>query len=294
MDNSNKNNQNPQSTKQKTIAFAASAVAAIIIVGLIAYVVLSKIKGDKSQPDVMSQEQFESSPVISSSLQSECQQSAVKLAQLKKIDDLEAEFKAHVENCREIYFSIDGESKFRKEGMYADLAVDLAHYAYKENKAKSVEILNFAKTLKPWEFYLGPVSCDSHHVLDAYLESLELPNEKTCIRAADYKQKLFSELQNRNFSIFRSLISNQDVVWMGQPESDVGCPEKISTIIDVVKKLTEGPINIEEPKTDENNGTDFYVSIKSNQAEKVALVFRPEGDCLQLKSILVPNLEISE
>ena len=111
---------------------------------------------------------------------------------------------------------------------------------------------------------------------------------------ADYKQKLFSELQNKNFSIFRNLISNEDVVWMGQPESDAGCPEKISTIIEVVKKLTAGLISIDDPKTDENNGTDFYVSIKSNQAEKVALVFRPEGDCLQLKSILVPNLEISE
>ena len=74
----------------------------------------------------------------------------------------------------------------------------------------------------------------------------------------------------------------------------MGCPEKISKIIEVTKKLTQGPIQIEEPKIDENNGTDFYISIKANNIEKVALVFRPENECLQLRSILVPNLEISE
>lgn len=290
----NQNNQENQQAKGKNIAFAVAATVAVITVGVIGYFTLSKIKGEHVASEVMSQEQFESSPVISSNIQSECQQSVVRLNQLKKIDDLMAEFKMHVENCREVYFSIDGESKFRKEGMYADLAVDFAHYAFKEDKVKSIEILNFAKTLKPWEFYLGPVSCDSDHVIDSYLESLQLTQKKICITAADYKKKLFSEIENKNFNIFRSLISNQEVVWMGQPESDVGCPEKISTIINMVEKLTQGPIQIEEPKVDENNGTDLYISIKTDKIEKVALVFRPENECLQLRSILVPNLEISE
>ncbi len=287
-------NQNDQKAKVKQIAFVVIACAAVIIVGIIGYLTLSKIKGEHVESEVMSQEQFETSPVISSNIQSECQQSASKIAQLKKIEELEFEFKNHVENCREVYFSIEGDSKFRKEGMYADLAVDLAHFALKENKAKAIEILNYAKTLKPWEFYLGPVSCESHHVLSAYLESLELPTDKLCIKTSDYKQKLFSELQSKNFSVFRSMLSNDDVVWMGQPESDVGCPEKISTIIDIVKKLTDGPINIDEPKADPNNGTDIYISLKNNAVEKVGLVFKFENDCLQLKSVLVPNLEISE
>ena len=293
MDKQNDSQQQP-SSKTRNIVFTVVAIAAVLAVGGISFVTLSKIKVEQKASDVMSQEQFESSPVISSNLQSECQQSANKIAQLKKINELESEFKAHVENCREVYFSIEGDSKFRKEGMYADLAVDLAHYAFKDDKNKSIEILNFAKTLKPWEFYLGPVSCDSHHVLNAYLESLELPNEKICIKPSDYRQKLFAEIQNKNFNIFKSMLSNQEVVWMGQPESDVGCPEKISTIIEVIKKLIPGSIQIEEPKVDANNGTDFYISVKSNDVEKVALVFKPENDCLQIKSILVPNLEISE
>lgn len=290
----NQNNQENQQSKGRNIVFAAVATVAVICVGFIGYFTLSKIKGEQVASEVMSQEQFESSPVISSNIQSECQQSAVKLTQLKKIDELMAEFKMHVENCREVYFSVDGDSKFRKEGMYADLAIDLSHYAYKDDKAKSIEILNFAKTLKPWEINLGPVSCDSHDVINAYLESLQLTAEKTCIKASDYKKKLLTEIENKNFNIFRSLISNQDVVWMGQPESDVGCPEKISTIIEVIKKLTQGSIQIEDPKTDENNGNDFYISIKSNNTEKVALVFQPEKECLQLRSVLIPNLEISE
>lgn len=290
----NHNGQDEQQSKRKTIAFIISAVVAILLVLTIGYYTLTKIKGDQAKSDVMSQEQFESSPVVSSNIQAECQQSAVKLTQLKKIDDLENEFKAHAENCREVYFAIDGESKFRKEGMYGDLAVDLAHYALKESKARAVEILTFAKTLRPWEFYLGPVSCESQHVLDAYLESLDLPAEKFCIKPSEYKQKLFAAIQAKDFNIFRSMLSNDDVVWMGQPESDVGCPEKISSVIEVIKKLTEGPINIEEPKVDANNGTDFYISIKSHETEKVALVFKPENDCLQIKSVLVPNLEVSE
>ena len=41
-------------------------------------------------------------------------------------------------------------------------------------------------------------------------------------------------------------------------------------------------------------GTDIYISIKSNDVEKVGLVFKPENDCLQIRSVLVPNLEVSE
>lgn len=293
----NQNSQNEQQAKKKTIAFITSAILAILLVLTIGYFTLTKIKGEQAKSDVMSQEQFESSPVVSSNIQSECQQSAVKLTQLKKIDDLENEFKSHVENCRDIYFAIDGtssDSKLRKEGMYADLVVDIAHFALKENKERAIALLNFAKTLRPWEFYLGPVSCESHHVLDAYLESIDLPAQKVCIKPGDYKKDLFSAIEAKNYNIFRSMLSNDDVVWMGQPESDVGCPEKLSSVIEVIKRLTDGPTNIQQPKTDANNGTDVYISIQSHDTEKVALVFKTENDCLQLKSVLVPNLEVSE
>lgn len=290
------NNQQDQQTSRKTkVIFALLSTIAVIAVVLVGYVVLSKIKNQSVlAEDSASQEQFEGQPEISSNLQQECQQSAVKLTTLKKIEDIEQEYKDHAVNCREVYFAIDFLSPFRREGMYPDLAVDIAHQAYKTDKPKAHEILNFAKTLKPWEFYLGPVSCDSHHVIDAYLESLDLPEDKVCIKLADYKTKLLPELQSKKFEIFQRMLSNTDTVWMGQPESDVGCPEKISSVIQIIKKLTEGNISIEEPKQESADAPDIFVSIKSNDTEKVGLVLKAENECLQIKSVLVPNLEVSE
>lgn len=289
------NQQEQKSARKNKIIFAGLSAVAIIAVVVIGYVVLSKIKNQSAlADDGASQEQFEGAPEISSNLQQECQQSAVKLTTFKNLKDLEEEFKAHAANCREVYFAIDFLSPFRREGMYPDLSVDIAHRAYKEDAAKAHEILNFAKTLKPWEFYLGPVSCDSHHVIDAYMESLDLPQDKVCIKLADYKSKLHSELQNKNFDIFKKMLSNEDTVWMGQPESDVGCPEKISSVIEIVKKLTAGTITVDEPKQESPEATDIVVSIKDKELEKVGLVFKVENECLQIKSVLVPNLEVSE
>ncbi|MFZ3230047.1 MAG: hypothetical protein WA160_07575 [Pseudobdellovibrio sp.] len=288
-------NEKKQSTRSKKIIFSVASISAVVAVIIIGYMMLSSIKNNKVvNDDGTSQEQFEGTPEISSNLQQECQQSAVKLTTLKNIKDIEDEFKSHAANCREVYFSIDFLTPFRKEGMYPDLAVDIAHQILKLDKAKAHEILEFAKALKPWEFYLGPVSCDSQHVLDAYLESLDLPEDKVCFKKTDYKLKLFPELQSKNFEIFRKMLSNEEAVWMGQPESDVGCPEKISSVIDIVKKLAEGTVTTEEVKQDTDEQADFSVVIKNKETEKVTLVFRSESDCLQLRSVLVPSLEVSE
>jgi hypothetical protein len=293
MDN-NQQQEQAMSRKMKII-FAAASTVAVILVFAVGYILLSRIKATDTLADAAtSQEQFEGSPEISSNLQQECQQSAVKLTTLRKIEQLEAEFESHAANCRDVYFAIDFQSPFRREGMYPDLAVDLAHQAFKEDKNKAHEILNFAKTLKAWDFYLGPVSCDSHHVIDAYIESLDLPTDKLCVKLSDYKTKLIPELQNKNFEILKRLLANDDTVWMGQPESDMGCPEKISSIVQIVKKLSEGNIKVEEPKLESDENTDIFISIKDKETEKVGLVFRSENECLQIKTVLVPNLEVSE
>ncbi len=286
------NDQQP--SKKRNIIFIASSLAAVGVVVLIAVVTLGKIKSNSTGAAATSQEQFETTPELSLNLQKECQDSAVQISTLKNTQALMQEFKSHIDNCREIYFSLENESPFRKEGMYADLSVDLAHFASKENKEKALEILNFAKSLKPWEFYLGPVSCDSHHVLDAYIESLNLPSEKSCITLEQYKEKLIPQLQNKNFSILKTMLSNAEVVWMGQPESDVGCPEKISSVIEVIEKLASGTITISEPTPEEAQQSDLVLSLKSNTQDKLALVFKPENSCLQIRSLLVPNLEVVE
>lgn len=280
--------------KKKKIIFAATATVAVLLVAVIAYVTLSKIKNNQPGSSDISQEQFQTAPELSTALQTECQVSAQKISKLSNITELEQEFKSHVEQCREVFFAFEGDSQFRKEGMYADLAVDLAHFALKESKDKALEILKFAKSLEPWEFYLGPVSCDSHHVIDAYLESLNLPSEKVCIKLSDYAEKLIPELRNKNFEIFKSMLSNTEVVWLGQPESDVGCPERISAIIDLSAKLSSGNLTVDQTKQSEADSPDLVFSLKAGGDEKLALVFRPENECLQIRSLLVPNLDVPE
>ncbi len=288
------NQSEEQVKKKKGLIFAVTASVAVVSVALIAYFTLSKIKNSQPVPSELSQEQFQTNPELSAVLQAECQESALKISKLGAISEIEPEFRAHAEACRDVYFSIDGDSLFRKEGMYADLAIDLAHLALKENKNKALEIINFAKSLKPWEFYLGPVSCDSHHVIDAYLESMNLPLEKACIKLSDYKEKLIPELQNKKFSILKSMLSNSEVIWLGQPESDVGCPEKISSVIELADKLSTGSLSIEASKQSEDESPDLVVSLKITGDEKLALVFRPENECLQIRSLLVPNLDVVE
>lgn len=287
------NQENQQKSKKSQILFATASILAIVVVGVVAYFSLSKIKGNQVA-DAMSQEQFEGAPTISSQLQSDCQQSAVKISETTNLEKMETEFRANVENCKDVYFLIDHQTQFRREGMYPDLSVDIAYFIAKTDKNKALALLKFAREMKAWEFYLGPVTCDSQHVLDAYIESFNLPEEKVCYKQADYKNTLFKELQNKNFDIFSKMLTNDQVVWMGQPDSDAGCPEKISSIIQTVKNLSQGAITIEEPQADSGDTNKFNLVIKSAGQEKVTLIFSPLKDCLQLNSILVPDLEVTE
>ncbi len=287
------NQENNQKSRKSQIIFATASTLAVILVGTFAYFTLSKIKNGQNS-EAMTQEQFEGAPTISSQLQSDCQLSAVKISEMNNGDKMNAEFRANVENCKDVYFMIDHQTQFRREGMYPDLAVDIAYFVGKTDKNKALELLNFARNLKPWEFYLGPVTCDSQHVIDAYIESFNLPPEKSCIKKAEYKTTLLKDLQNKNFDIFSKMLANDKVVWMGLPDSDVGCPEKLSTVIQTVKKLSQGPINIEEPTVQSGDENQINFVVKAAGQDKVTLIFTAEKECLQLSSILVPELEVSE
>lgn len=290
----NKSNSSDVSSKRKiSIIFVAKSFVALLLVGLSAYFILSKIKNDKLSNPV-SQDQFEGTAEVSSQLQIECQKSAVKISEQKDIAAIETEYRQNAENCKDVYFVLESEGSFRKEGMYADLVVDIAKIISKSNNPKAVELLQFAKKIKPWDFYLGPVSCDSQHVLDAYIESFSTEEQKTCIKQADLKTLVIPELQNKNFSILSKMVLPQDVVWMGIPESDVGCPEKISSVLQSLKKLTSGSIVVDDKQPDTNENSTLNINIKLSDTESIALIFSQKQECLNLSSILIPNLEISE
>ena len=287
------NQENNQKNKKSQILFATVSILAIAVVGVVAYFSLSKIKNTQVA-ESMSQEQFESAPSISSQLQGECQISAVKINEMTNPDKIDAEFRANVENCKDVYFMIDHQTQFRNEGMYPDLSVDIAYFISKTNKGRALDLLKYVREMKPWEFYLGPVTCDSQHVLDAYIESFNLSDEKVCYKQTDYKNTLLKELQNKNFDIFSKMISNDQVVWMGQPDSDVGCPEKISSIIQTVKTLAQGNVSFEEAGRESGDTSRFNVVVKAGGQDKLTLIFAEQKDCLQLNSILVPDIEVTE
>jgi hypothetical protein len=277
----------PKNIKKSKLAVAAASLGVVLAL-VICYFMLLKIKSRLPINDGL-QEQFVGTAQISEQLQSECQKSAEKIISLsdsssdsfaatESTEAMFAEYRQNAENCREVYFSVEGRTKektenkiqFRNEGAYADLIVDIALLVAKTNKPQAVEMLNFAKKLATWEFYMGPVVCNSNTTLEAYLESLNLPAETTCYKPSTDKEKLFSEIKNKNFSVLSTGLNNSHVVSLGLINSDVGCPEKISSI------------------------TSLSFVFKTDTENKLVLEFAAVEDCLQLQSVLVPEQQVNE
>ena len=292
--------QKQEATKKKKnqIIFVISSFSALIVVGVIAFFGLNKIKALKAADilsgDILSQDQFEGGVEISSQLQAECQTSANKLAKLQDNAALEQEYRQNAENCKDVYFALENNPPFRKEGMYADLVVDIAKHISKTDKPKAIELLKFAREIKAWDFYLGPVSCDSQHVLDAYIETYALAEGKACYTAADIKTKMSPDLIKKDFSFLSKMVYENEVVWLGMPESDVGCPEKMASVIEVLKKLTPGQITVDDSQVEPNENNQLNLNIKLSDKENITLILASEQQCLKLSSVLVPNLEVSE
>jgi len=279
--------------KKNQIIFVISSFSALIIVGVIAFFALSKIKENKDIAAGMSQDQFEGEVQISSQLQAECQSSAAKISKMQDPAAMETEYRQNAENCKDVYFALDVESVIRKEGMYADIVVDIAKKLATTDKAKAVDLLKFAREIKTWDFYLGPTSCESQQVLDAYIESFSSTDEKICVASTDIQSKLIPELVAKNFALLSKISPPNEVVWLGAPESDLGCPEKISSILEILKKLTTGSVGAEVAPS-ENDGSQVNVSLKLSDKETITLVLQGEQSCLKLNSVLIPNPETTE
>jgi hypothetical protein len=279
--------------KKNQIIFVISSFSALIIVGVIAFFALSKIKENKDIAAGMSQDQFEGEVQISSQLQAECQSSAAKISKMQDAAAMETEYRQNAENCKDVYFALEVESAIRKEGMYADIVVDIAKKLATTDKAKAVDLLKFAREIKTWDFYLGPTSCESQQVLDAYIESFSSTDEKICVASTDIQSKLIPELVAKNFALLSKISPPNEVVWLGAPESDLGCPEKISSILEILKKLTTGSVGAEVAPS-ENDGSQVNVSLKLSDKETITLVLQGEQSCLKLNSVLIPNPETTE
>lgn len=324
MDQKTNVNEEEVGTKRRNFyIYIGVSAAALIIVGAISFFILMKLKQSQSGEPTAGQEQFEGATQISSQLQTECQNSAAKILKSKDLDYIQAEYKQNAENCKDVYFALDegkNEEKdgkaaevgakeesdslaavgyknisFRKEGMFADLVVDIARLLAEKELPKAIELLQFSRKIKSWDFYLGPVSCDSQHVLDAYIESFQKTTENECVPPEELQNRFAKELINKNYHFLYKFINNKDVIWLGVPESDIGCPEKIASIIQTLEKLITGPVVVEQTssRTDQEHPSENLV-VKLSDKENIIFVFNHENKCAKLSSVLIPNVEIPE
>lgn len=285
-----------QSKKNKKKIIALSVLGlfifAVVVVG--AGLVLSKIKSRTS--DASTQEQFVGQAQSSDQLQAECQNSATELIQNSDLSQAFDEYKKHAENCREVYITAEDESrKHRSEGMYPDLVEDLIKRAKIENKSLAFDILKFAKELPAWEFYQGPIVCSSAKVLDAWEESLKSTAEKVCYKANEFQEKVVAQLKDKNFSVLELLESQNSVAWLGSPESDTGCPEKLSSIIKISQNATTGAVQVKDAQRVTEQNILSVVFAANSDSDKLILEFAPQEDgCVRFESALVPNLQTNE
>lgn len=272
---------------------AGAAVAALAVVGYFSYRTLSGLKTQEGQRE-STQEQFAGGAQISEQLQLECQKSVEKISGLTDAQKMFNEYKQNAENCREVYFNTEKKGQVRNEGTYPDIIVDIAALAARTDKNRALEFLKYAKTINPWEFYMGPIVCNSLATIEAYSESLSLDENKLCFKVTSDKEKLFSEIKAKNFSVLSKSLSNDRVVSVGSPESEEGCPEKISTITKLVQEAANGnvEVNEEQIKNSENNAVNFV--FKTKDEDKVILEFAAVNDCLQLHTVLLPDQPTNE
>lgn len=286
-------NQSKKS-KKKLILLSTIGLVGFVLVVAGSVFVLSKIQIRTSETST--QEQFVGQAQSSDQLQSECQNSANQLIQNEDLKQAFDEYKKHAENCREVYISSTDESRnYRSEGMYPDLVEDLIKKALIENKPMALDILKFAKELPAWEFYQGPIVCASGKVLDAWDELLNSTAQKVCYKAEEFQEKVVAQLKDRNFLVLEILYPTKSVAWLGSPESDTGCPEKLSSIIKIAEKATAGGVPIKDAQRVTEQNVLSVVFAANTDSEKLILEFAPQEDgCVKFESALVPNLQPNE
>ena len=288
------NRDSKEKGKKKLALLTGLAVVALIIISVVGFYVLGRVKksdlaaANTPNPSA-TQEQFAGQAETSQQLQTECQNSANAIAKGENLQASVDEFKKHVDNCREVYFTGEEKTEFRSEGMYPDLSVDLITKIASANKPQAVEFLTYLKKLPAWQFYMGPIVCDSQAVLAAYEETLNAAGEKVCVKAEEFNDKIYSELKNKNFSVLERTMASVQVAWLSSPETDIGCPEKISNIIKTVQSSISGSQIRPAAQKEESTLTSVAFG-NGGDEDKVVLEFGDVKGCFQLKSALVSGI----
>lgn len=287
--------ESKQKDKKKLLTMTLVALGAFALITTGGVMILSKIKKNSTAAEATaSQEQFAGQAETSQQLQSECQTSANEISQSE--NDISAavdEFKKHVDNCREVYFASEERTQYRNEGMYPDLGIDILTSLAATDKAKALEFMAYLKKLQPWQFYMGPIICDSNNVLNAYEESLKNDEPRVCVKFEEFNDKIYNELKNKNFSILSSTLGFNSVAWLGAGNSDLGCPQRISAIIKTVQSSTTASQIRPVQQKQESTGLNVIFG-EGREDDKVVLEFGEVNGCFQLKSAAIASLQSNE
>lgn len=255
---------------------------------------LSKIKSKADAANATgSQEQFAGQVETSQQLQEECQTSADEILRSDDVVAAVNEYKQHVDNCKEVYFASEEKTQYRNEGMYADLGIDLLTKLGATDKAKAVQFMAYLKKLPPWQYYMGPIICDSNNVLNAYEESLKNEEPRACVKFEEFNEKIYNELKNKNFTVLASTLDANSVAWLGAGTSDLGCPQKISAIIKTVQSAAGASQIRPVQQKQESTGLNVIFG-NGTEEDKVVLEFGEVNGCFQLKSAAVAGLQTNE
>jgi flagellar basal body-associated protein FliL len=290
-------NQDAENRKKDKKKLAILTVLALVIfagVSTAGFLFLSKMKGKAAEAAAnTSQEQFAGQAETSQQLQSECQASANTITKSNELRVAIDEFKKHVDSCREVYFTSEEKTEYRNEGMYPDLSVDILTKLASTDKNQAMDFLAYLKKLQPWQYYMGPVVCDSQSILNAYEESIKSADQKICVKAEEFNDKIYNSLKNKNFSVLASTLGNNQVAWLGSANSDLGCPERISSIVKAVESAA-GNSQI-RPVEQKQESTGMNVIFRNGAEEdSVVLEFGDVKGCVELRSAAVSNLQVNE
>lgn len=290
------NKKTKQKNKKVSILIGIASSVVVLMIGYGLYRVLVHLKQTEAANEA-SQEQFVGVVQVSEQLQEECQKSAAKIVGLLEKQDPAAmlfEYQQHAENCRDVFVAVEGKDVFRNEGNYPDLIIDIAKYQAQTNKKAALEALNFAKTISPWEVYRGPIVCSSKSALEAYSEAIESPPQKKCFNTDTDKEILLGELKKKNFSILPHTLSDENVMFVGTLEADSACPQKVSSALKIVENAVKTNATVEEEQLAIADPSMSRFVFKTQEEDRLILVFTTENKCFKLQSVLIPELYLHE
>lgn len=269
-------------TKKASVAFFSGAT---IVIAMIYFFNPSQLKYTSASP---SQEFFQGPAELSAAVQNTCVEEAEKIIKTKNCEGMASLFFAQAENCLQVMVQVESDQK-SFEGYFADLSFEIESCYRLENKTpEAIEFLKNLNKTYQWDVYMGPVSCDSKSVIAARLDSYVDKTFK-CFKKNQVPE-LIQEMKSKNFSVLKSLVPVGGIVHQGVLETDVSCPEPLSSMIKTIEKNLSTGFDVSDQQKENASDTDLYLELTKQSQRVMNLHFKIRPDeCLEFDGLLAPS-----